>query len=260
MRHGLVAAALAVALAVSTTGVPASASADGGGAKKLIDLTVAIINLVKSRGSSPEAIRELLVAAIDAVTTAKNDVIDHIDEQQAALAKGRARGASIEFMDFDAIAADPELLMEWTFKVAQYGHDAKAQLPVVNKRAADQLGAAIVILYNTAMTGADRAGLRRSYNLIVAEFIGAMQTISTDLAPVCTSWVMPDPWPVENTIVKCTAANGEEATSTQSYDWVRNEWLVPEVDVEALKKQAAVNSSWATAVRILPDLRALPPQ
>jgi hypothetical protein len=245
MRHGLVAAALAVALAVSTTGVPASASADGGGAKKLIDLTVAIINLVKSRGSSPEAIRELLVAAIDAVTTAKNDVIDHIDEQQAALAKGRARGASIEFMDFDAIAADPELLMEWTFKVAQYGHDANA---------------AIVILYNTAMTGADRAGLRRSYNLIVAEFIGAMQTISTDLAPVCTSWVMPDPWPVENTIVKCTAANGEEATSTQSYDWVRNEWLVPEVDVEALKKQAAVNSSWATAVRILPDLRALPPQ
>jgi hypothetical protein len=246
-------AVIVVAVAVILPGVPPSASATvASTADRIITVGFSIFRFLDD-GLTDGEIEALVRVAIEAVVQARDETISHLDAQQAATAKAAAISASNEFTEFNQIRRDELGLELWTMDVGRSGTAAKEQFNVVvDRRAADQIGLAVNVIYPIALAGADQARWTNYYNRLRAEYIEVNQNIVQRLAPICHSR------PAENDHLPmvhdvywiCTAANGEQSAPRRETR-VGDRWVQGPVNLDPLRDEAAVNSSWMVAKEVL---------
>ncbi|MBX6357540.1 MAG: hypothetical protein IRZ05_17020 [Micromonosporaceae bacterium] len=259
LLRGVLAAGLAAAVATTGTAQPARADIPGDvtlpPAGPTVTLFFNIWRIVRG-GPTASEIESLIQQAISAVNDAENQIISHLDALEAARATADARAYGREFLNYPVIRQSFAI-----YTLASNASRAAAldyeDLRKVGREAGDEIGHALEVVYPIALAAAEDAGwteaakanLRNEYRL-------ANELMVQKLEPTCsisdTPLAPPSPWAVERRY-DCVAADGGRASATELYlGGVRQG---PAVNVDQLKVDAAIHSSWLVAVRILPTLR-----
>jgi hypothetical protein len=250
--------AVSLAAAIGTMGAAPPARADVPGdvtlppAGPTVELFFTIWNL--THGPSAGDVERLVQLAVGAVTDAEDQIIVHMDALEAARAKGEARALGTEFLNYPVIRQSWAIYSLASRANTSAGLDYE-DLRQLSDRAADQVGHAAEVVYPIAMASAEdaawteaaKADLRNRYRQTI-------ELIAQKLEPKCSViFAEDDPYAYTKTW-QCTAADGNSAVTTEHLNKLTGEWIHP-VSIDQLKVNAAVNSSWLTAVRILPTLR-----
>jgi len=249
-----------MAVTIGATGAVQPALADGEPPPRsgpVVDFVFATFKLIRG-GPSAENIQALIQAALAASDRATNEVISHMDAYEAEASRSAAMSAARDFTDFDTIRQDDLGLEIWALNVARSATDVKGRLNVAAwGPAADQMGHAAIDIYPIALTGSKFAGLNGSYNGSTQEYVQVLDKIIRDLAPHCSHTDQPlvdrRQYPL-NRVYQCTAADGTMSGQFTEF-WGDDGTLQSQaVNLEQLKVNAAVHSSWLAAVRIRPLL------
>ncbi len=257
LLRGVAVTTLAAAVLLSAGAQPARAWDGPKKAEKIITVGFSLFRI--DNRLSEAMLKELVTVVLAQLTDARNEVLVHLDERDAAAATKAAIDASREFSDFEVLRQNEIGLEMWALRVASHASSAKVDLERIvttNRNAADQIGLAANTTFPIAMELLEYAGLSGSYAHIRANFIELNETILRELEPRCV--MRPgelDPHPsIEEVTYTCTAANGDQAVA-RDYR-VGGRWIEGPVDLQALKVEAATNSSWVVAMEFLPILRA----
>ncbi|WP_158857889.1 hypothetical protein [Streptomyces sp. NRRL B-1347] len=196
------------------------------------------------------SLEEATQRILDAIGSAKTEILAHIDQVAAAEARSCARHAVIDVADIRLFT--PDTLQSFARDTTGCVTLADSLLGAVSdKGAADQLGFAVnavgpIALLARARAGFDTAGLKSTLR-------SANNAVLTKLEPVCTREVVSEPGPVRpivEEIITCTAYNGASASDSRQI----SPRPQPAIDVDALKAAAAANTSWPVAKAVLPTL------
>ncbi|HVQ96680.1 MAG TPA: hypothetical protein VMU51_37030 [Mycobacteriales bacterium] len=264
MRAGLcraaVGAALAVAIAVGGTAQPAQAAFPGNvtlpPAGPFVNLAFAAYKLIDG-SLSPSDVERLLLTMIAASNQAGSEMISHIDAHVAARAVGEARGLTIRFQNYQNMRQTWELFFFAGDAVGAASIDRTEFNATTDRKAADAIGTALNVVYPMARTAVHDAGYAQTaQDTLKRDYIQALEAIVARLEPVCTSTVAPDtPAFINEVRYECVAANGERVSDYQVRNVLTGKWLRGPVNVDQLKVDSAIHSSWLTAGAILPTLR-----
>lgn len=247
--RGIAASAVAVAMLLTGTAPPARASADGI-SSPIVDAALIAWNIYKSGGATPEQIVEFVRIVTGALTNLEDEVIEHADGIEAAEVLGHAASIRIDMLDYHNFRDNEIILESFAMEVGRYAQNANNKYQAVGKKAKDQIGLGAQVLYPITLTARTDAGWTGGLSAIETAYRALNQKIVADLEPTCTRFSDPEPIPGQiNIRYECTAANGEKANG---HDYkVGGTWHSGPVDLENLKLEAAKNSSWAAAKRIL---------
>jgi hypothetical protein len=255
--RGLVAAGLAVAIGTAGTVQPARADVPGDvtfpPAGPTVSLFFTIWRLIHNPSSSE--VEALVQLAVGAVNDAENQIISHMDALEAARATADARSLGREFLNY------PVIRQSWAiYTLASNANRAAAldyeDLKKINGAAADEIGHAAELLYPIAMAAAQDAGWTEAARAALRnEYRQVNELMVQKLEPTCSPIFTDNDAYTYTKTWQCTAADGNSATATESLNKVTGQWISPPVNVDQLKVDAAVHSSWLTAVRVLPTLR-----
>ena len=136
-------------------------------------------SFVQSNLSTQEATTQIL----NAINSAKIEIISHIDAVATAQARACAQEAVIDFADFDTLTPDNKQAFALSTTGCVTLIDSLLSA-VTDKAAADQLGFAIDSIGPIALIVRSRTGL--SNTGLVPVLVHANQTIVTVLTPTCT--------------------------------------------------------------------------
>jgi hypothetical protein len=254
-----VTAVLAAVVGVLSTATPARADVPGDVRLPTGPVVTFVFGAYKMYQGNLAAgdLERLVLAVITASDQARDQVISHLDQHIAARATGEAEALSIQFENYTAIR------QSWA--VYQFVSDALTSATIdknelnatADLKAADVLGHALNVAYSYAIAAAPDAGYTPAGKAaLMNSYIQANQAILTKLAPTCTSTVAPDtPLFISEVRYECVAANGERSADYQIRNLSTGAWIRGPVNVEQLKVDAAINSSWVIAKEILPTLR-----
>lgn len=252
--RGLVAALLAVGVVLPGSAQPARAEDISG---PVITLVFTAVKFARGTWTQDD-IEALVREVVGAATTARNEVVTHIDAHVAAVSLGQMDALLIEFTNYPNMRLDQRELKAFTSRaLASASVDRRELGATQDLKAADAIGHALNVKYSMAEVAATEAGYNpESRALLRQRYIEANETILQKLEPTCNRRIVPDtPSHITETHVICTAANGEQAGDTQIFNEATGTWIEPEVNVEDLKLTAAVNSSWKVAKVTLPTLK-----
>jgi hypothetical protein len=241
---------LAFAVILPSTAQPARAA--DGVAGKLLNVVFALGRLKSGSGSSGD-LETLISVAIDAVTESRDDVLAHIDAQQAVEVRAAALAASNEFTDFEQIMDDDLGLELWTFEVGRAATLGKERLSRVDRPSAEQIAQALHQLYQLARVGAEFAGRTNYLQTLTRDYVAASREMIQKLEPDC-GWIHTQTMPGGyQRSYRCVAANGvDEVIKSEQYLW--GTYHIGPVDTGAVKLESAKNSSWIVANEYLPTL------
>ncbi|MDG4789271.1 hypothetical protein O7626_25640 [Micromonospora sp. WMMD1102] len=247
-------AASAVALTMLLTGAaqPARANVDGISGP-IVDLSLIAWNVYRSGGATPEQIVEFVRLVSGALTGLQNEVVGHADGLEAAEVLGQATSVHIDMLDYHNFRDNEILLESFAMEVGRYAQNANNKYQAVDpdsKRAKDQIGLGAQVLYPITLAARTDAGWTGGLSTIEATYRELNRKIVADLEPRCTRWSDPEPIPGRIYVRhECVAANGETAVGVDHK--VGDKWHSGPVNLDNLKLEAARNSSWAAAKRIL---------
>lgn len=247
--RGLVAAALAVAVAVGGTAAPAHATDGTAPVQRVGTMAIQLLNMFGADGElTPEEIAQLVTDVIGAVDDAESVVLAHMDALAAAPWLGAARAHIVEFNDIEVFEEDT--LQDWAMAVT---HDADVAAGVFNamtdRKARNDLGFAIHTLYPIALTARVKAGFGTTS--LTQHYREALQAIVEQLKPTCTSAPGElDPHPsIYQVVHTCTAPDGRRLVF-QDYQYF-GEWREGPYTAESLLTAAGADTSWAVARAVL---------
>ncbi|MEO3924944.1 hypothetical protein ABGB07_13930 [Micromonosporaceae bacterium B7E4] len=247
--RGIAAPAVAVAMLLTGTAQPARANADGISGP-IVDASLIAWNIYRSGGATPEQIVEFVRIVTGALTGLQNEVNEHIDGIEAAEVLGHAGSVKIDMLDYHNFRDNEILLEMFAMEVGRYAQNASNKYEAVGVKAKDQIGLGAQVLYPILLAARTDAGWTGGLSDIAAAYRQLNQKIVADLEPTCTR--VSDPEPIPGRIYvrhECTAANGEKAYAVDHK--VGDTWHSGPVNLENLKLEAAKDSSWAAARRIL---------
>jgi hypothetical protein len=251
LRHGIAASVVALAMLVTGAAQPARAD-DDGISSPIVDAALIAWNIYRSGGATPEQVVEFVRLVTGALTDLENEVIDHADGIEAAEVLAHAASVKIDMLDYHNFRDNEIILEVFAMEVGRYAQNANNKLHAVEKGelAQDQIGLAAQVLYPITLTARTDAGWTGGLSAIETAYRQLNQKIVADLEPKCTR--VSDPEPIPGRIYvrhECEAANGEKAYGVDHK--VGDTWHSGPVNLEELKLEAAKNSSWAAAKRIL---------
>jgi hypothetical protein len=247
-------AAVALTVVVSGALLPARASAEDGGASgPVITVAFTAFRIFRNRSMSAEDVEKLVREVLGAVNAVQNETIGQIDGLEAATVIANAQDASYDMQDYAVIRDDEEMRWDIAQRLGGYATNAHAKYgAVITRKAKDQIGLAANTIYPITLVVRQDAGLTASLPGFEADYLDLNRRIVADLEPTCTSRVAPDtPLFITEIRYECTAANGERASDYQVRNEQTGQWIVGPVDLDALKKEAAINSSWVVAKELL---------
>ncbi|MGI5150158.1 hypothetical protein ACQEVC_28070 [Plantactinospora sp. CA-294935] len=247
--RGIAAPAVALAMLLTGTAQPARANADGISGP-IVDASLIAWNIYRSGGATPEQIVEFVRIVTGALTGLQNEVNEHIDGIEAAEVLGHAASVKIDMLDYHNFRDNEILLEMFAMEVGRYAQNASNKYEAVGVKAKDQIGLGAQVLYPILLAARTDAGWTGGLSDIAAAYRQLNQKIVADLEPTCTR--VSDPEPIPGRIYvrhECTAANGEKASAVDHK--VGDTWHSGPVNLENLKLEAAKDSSWAAAKRIL---------
>jgi hypothetical protein len=268
LLRGLVAATLASTVGVAGTVEPAHAEdvpceyvvrcppPSELPTRAIIKLAQLVVGKVLSGQLSPADLVEVLQEIIGLLTEARNEVLVHMDSLQSVRAVGDAVDLSIRFAGYETIRTKPDDVKKLALDA---GHSASLDfvdlLKVTDPAALDEIGHAINVAYNITVTaGKDAALPQQTMNLYQDYWLRANTIIAAKLVPVC------GPPSVDNShagfvdlYYTCTAADGNTAVGVERY--INGNLEGPAVNLDQLRLESAVNSSWLVALEILPSLK-----
>jgi hypothetical protein len=250
-RRGIAASAVALAMLLAGAAQPARAEDGDTISGPIVDLGLIAWDIYKSGTASPDQIVKFVRLVTGVLTDMENEVNAHADGIQAAEVLRQANSVRIEMLDYESIRDNEFYIGDFAAKVLGYAQNASGKYGAVDSRKAkDQIGLGGQVLYPITLTARTDAGLRNGLSEINADYRQLNQRIVAELEPTCTRAGDPDPIPGQILATyTCTAANGETAVATEFK--VGDTWYSGPVDLPSLKLQAARNSSWAAAKRIL---------
>ncbi len=268
MSRGIVAVALAVIIGVGVTS-PTQAAAEPETradvaqvqviAVDWVGLVVGVVTSALFGGSSGDidaAVRQI----VNAVESAKTDILNHIDAIAAAEVKACVRSHTIEFTDIDSFS--PSVLQLWAQEATRCAGLATAYLDAVqSQQATDNIGFLIGEIYAIAIAGRAKARLINGINLLVDDQIRSYETVVRKLAPVCTERRVTERDHLGRPFIteiqyNCVAYNGDSAFGMEVW---RRGILVGgrPLNRSAVDAAATRNTSRAVAQQALPRLRTV---
>lgn len=256
LTRGIAASVIALAMLLTGTAQPAQADGegdgDGGISSPIVDAALIAWNIYKAGGrASPDQIVQFVRLVTGALGQMENEVIVHADGIEAAEVLGQAISVRIDMLDYHNLRDNEIVLEQFALEVGRYAQNANSKYQAVRSdKAKDQIGLGAQALYPITLTARTDAGWTGGLSAIEAQFRTLNQRIVADLEPKCTRHSDPDPIPGQiNVTYECVAANGEKS---YGHDFkVGDTWHSGPVDLNQLKIEAAKNSSWLAAKRIL---------
>lgn len=246
---GIAAPAVALAMLLTGPAQPAQANADGI-SDSIVDAALIGWNIYRSGTATPEQIVEFVRIVTGAVGDLENEVKDHIDGLEAREVLSHASRARKDMLNYEYIR-DNEITVEvFAMQVGQYAENANYKYGAVGRKAKDQIGLGAQVLYPILLAVRTDIGWTNGLDEDEAAYRQLNQRIVADLEPRCTR--VSDPEPIPGRIYvrhECEAANGEKAVAIDHK--VGDTWHSGPVDLDNLKLEAARNSSWSAARRIL---------
>jgi hypothetical protein len=249
----LAAMALALAVAVPGTARPALAEDDGGVSDQVIDLVFTALRIFSNGGPSLADVERLVRETVGAVNGVKTETLGQIDGFAAGVVIGQAENAANTMEDYTIIRQDELMLWDFGQTLGQYADNASAMYgSVLSRKAKDQIGLAANTIYPVALVVRKEAGAINSLPTYERKYRELNQRIVAELEPTCISQVTDGtPLFISEVHFTCTAANGDVAHDYQVRNEMTGQWLVPQVDLNQLKREAAINSSWVVAKEVL---------
>jgi hypothetical protein len=247
--RGIAASAVAFAMLLTGTAQPARANTDGI-SSPIVDASLIAWNIYRSGGATPDQIVEFVRLVTSALTGLENEVNAHADGIEAAEVLGHATSKRVDMLDYHNFRDNEVVLELFAMEVGGYAQNASRKYDAVGEKAKDQIGLGAQVLYPITLTARTDAGWTGGLSAIEAAYRELNQKIVADLEPKCTR--VSDPEPIPGRIYvrhECEAANGEKAYGVDHKDG--DVWRSGPVDLGKLKLEAARNSSWAAAKRIL---------
>jgi len=256
MRRRLASALVAITMATGVAVSPAR-PAQAGLADWFNVIIAAVQTIASHSGGGPNAQLEAAKREIlNAVASAKQEILNHIDAIASADVKACTDAAVTKFAQIDALP--PELLGPFVNGAVDCATLSVAYFNAVQDlAAADNIGKLMGVIYSIAMASFTKYGL--SIRDLLTQLIGGYENIVVKLQPNCriVTW-----WPGGTPEVDadfyreytCTAYNGHRSRFTEFYPG--GSLATPPVDLAAMKGEAARDTSWSTAVGALPLLRA----
>lgn len=257
----LAAATLAVTIIAPVTTQPAHAGYPGDVTLPppgpVVKLGLAAWKLYKGNLTAND-IEAILTAAIGASTAARDQVLSRIDAHVAARALGEADALTIRFDNYRVLRDTWEVYFFASDAITAASVDSRELVATIdNREAADAIGHALNIAYSMALTAMKDAGYTQAtQDTMLRNEIASLELIVDRLEPTCTSTIADTPGHISEVHYTCTAANGETASNYQIRNVVTGEWIRPAVNVDQLKVEAAINSSWVIALELLPTLKS----
>jgi hypothetical protein len=202
---------------------------------------------------------EATTRIIDAVNTARDDIVFHIDEMAAIPARACARSTIIDFEDFERLNRTNRQLFarDATYCAAEVTATLAAIDPTEDSRPLiDNLGFAVNVVGAIALVARSNAGLTTGG--LEDTLITANQSILSKLAPNCSTRTVayldargkPVPSMADN-YHTCTAYNNE-----QGYDYTRGRMPRTGWNYSAARAEAGRNTSYAVALEALAVLNS----
>jgi hypothetical protein len=227
---------LAAPGAQATTSSQTSTRAEGAAVASVETIIAAVkvaYDIYKQFAKSGMSVEEATRQILNAINSAKNEIISHIDQIATAEAKACARQAVIDFADIERFTPDT---------LQAFARDATGCVTlidsllgaVVDKSAIDQLGFALNAVGPVALIARGRAGLTTQG--LADVLVNANTTAISQLIPVCKAVYREGmlEW------YGCTAYNGDKGRHDTSAEIARNlasvrtSWLVAKTARTAL--------------------------
>lgn len=255
LLRGIAASALALAVTLPGAAPPAQAEGDGGISDEIIDAALTAIRIYRAGGSTPDDVVLLVRQVLAAISGVENEVVGHIDGNEASTVLAYAREVSREMRDYAQIRDNEILLYEFGRDLNGYSAYAYEKYRFVSSHTAkDQIGLAAQAIFSVTLVVREDAGATNGLAQIEADYVDLNRRIVAELKPVCTArpGELDDHPMIDDVEYECVAANGEKA---YGHDYrVGDRWISGPVDVEALRLESAINSSWAVAKEVLEGL------
>lgn len=263
LRQATISLALAGALsaagitpALATTGsakrptrqAPATASATANanlGIGGIIDVITKVYGIYEQFAGGGNSAQAATQQIIEAINTARTDIINHIDAVATADVRACAQSAVIDFNDFNALTPDNQQ----AFALSATNCAARADSlisAVTDKAAKDQLGYAVNTVGPIALMARARAGLTNSG--LTSVLADANQTIYNQLPPSCAINAEIEPGSPTVYFANCTTYKGDLASSF----WATR--ALAASHLPAMKDAAGRYISWGAAEKVLPLL------
>jgi hypothetical protein len=253
LLRGIIGSALAVALALAGSAVPARASAADGVSDTVITLVFTAYRILGGAGLSDSDVEKLVRESVGAITAVEDAVIEHIDGIEAANVVSDAVAIGREMMDYERIRENEILLEIFAMELGRAAANAYAKYQRVSSRKAkDQIGLAASTIYPITLVVRRDAGAVNGLPAIEEEYLALNRLMVAELEPTCSQRIVQGtPEHITETRFECVAANGEQVIDFQVWDELHNTWLREPVDLAELKERAAVNSAWQVAKEFL---------
>jgi hypothetical protein len=251
LRRGIVASVLAVAVTLPGGAQPAQAF-DPVTISTWITIATNAYNLVKNilgSGASGDQIKAAVQQIQASILSARDQIISHVDALASAEAQACARHHVIEFADINQFS--PDTLQLWAQDATGCAVLIDSLIKVVtDKSQVDQLNLAANMVGPIALAARLRAGFSTAG--LTATLRDSNNAAISQLAPSCFSFNEIGPNYSSVTVVyTCTAYNGAAQQRQQVYPPTSQ----PPINQTAVANQAAINTSRAVSVAVLPTLQ-----
>ena len=212
-------------------------------------------------GITPEDLEKLVLTAVGLLQKAQEDVISHTDNVLVQNALAQLRTLLIEALNYQHLRENEILLWKLYDRTLSTMNDTYAVFrSVTDRKGKDDAARAVLVEYPIAVAALgdysqqfDPSGSAAAHKALEAAYIEALQDFRTRLTPECHVESIPmDTLPEINENVVCVAATGRTVVRNEHY--ANGKWITGPVDVEMLKKEAAIGSAWLEAVQILEKL------
>jgi hypothetical protein len=254
LLRGIAASALALAVSLPGAASPARAASDPSVSDQLFDAASAGWRIYRAGTVTPDDFIDFARLLTVALAGMQDAVIGQIDGHEAATVLAHARAVGREMANLELILQNEVLLWRLAMDLNGYAANAYEKYQSVasdSKKAKDQIGLAAHVIFPATLTVRKEVRAFEGLAEIEADYQRLNRWIVNELEPVCTQ--VPgelDPHPLYYEVDhECTAANGKKVTA-KDYK-VGDRWVHGPVNVDALKLEAAAESSWATAKKLL---------
>jgi len=260
MRRKLLGAIVAAGLAL-TAGAVAPAKPAKAAMVSWFDVVItAVVALAANSGGggSNAQLEAAKREIINAVENSKQEILNHIDAVAAADVEACTQSAVTKFAQIDSMPGS--LLGPFINGAVDCAHLSSSYFTTVQGlAAADNIGNLMGVIYAIAMTGFAKYGL--STKGLLGNLITGYDAVAVKMKPTRCGMqdvlqdneVRPRPGDPMSWLVWCEAYNGDLGSIAYNTIYPASP---SEADFDAVRLQAGRNTSYATAVRALPKLRA----
>jgi hypothetical protein len=211
-------------------------------------------------GITPEDLEKLILTAIGLMQTVQADIISHTDNVLVQNTIGRMRTLLIEARNYQRLRENEILLWNLYDKALTTMNDSYSVFrSVTDRKGKDDAARAVLVEYPIAVAALgdygqqfDPSGSAEGYRDLEDAYIASLKDFRAQLTPDCHVDSFPSDLPEINQNVVCVAATGR--TVVRNQHWANGKWITGPVNVDLLKKEAAIGSAWLEAVQILENL------